>query len=109
MASGWKFQLPMRLPTSNKKTGRSLSLTRLTKKINDGEGWAVAGHQQTGGRTAWFVLPSLLVDSDDAQIRVQLKYKSKFAKHQFRRVRLSLTDEAPSVPEEQKTHSRPAA
>jgi hypothetical protein len=74
----------------------------IDKKINDSEGWAVAGHEQTGGRTAWFVLPSLLTDADDAKIRVHLKYESKFAKHQFRRVRLSLTDAAPAVPEDQK-------
>ena len=43
-----------------------------------------------------------LTDSDDAKIRVQLKYQSKFANHQFRRVRLSLTDAAPTVPADQK-------
>ncbi len=48
------------------------------------------------------MLPSLLTDSDDAKLRVQLKYQSKFASHQFRRVRLSLTDAAPTVPTDQK-------
>lgn len=74
----------------------------IDRKVNDSEGWAAAGHEQTGGRNAWFVLPSLLVDSEDARIRVRLKYQSKFAKHQFRQIRLSLSDAAPTVPDEQK-------
>lgn len=67
-------------------------------KESDSEGWAIHGHGKTGGRTAWFVVPGLSVDGEDAKIRVQLKYKSKFSAHQFRRVRLSVGDAAPSVP-----------
>ena len=37
------------------------------------------------------------IDNQDAKIRVQLQYESKFAQHQFRRVRLSLSDAPPSV------------
>lgn len=70
--------------------------------INDSEGWAVAGHQQTGGRTAWFVLAPLLADGENAKVRVTLHYQSKHARHQFRRVRLSLGDSMPEVPEDQK-------
>ncbi|MGI9473788.1 MAG: DUF1553 domain-containing protein [Rubripirellula sp.] len=74
----------------------------IDSKVNDSEGWAAAGHTKTGGRTAWFVVPGLLADGDDAKIRVRLKYQSKFPKHQFRRVRLSVSDTAPSVPPEQR-------
>ncbi|NND96934.1 MAG: DUF1553 domain-containing protein [Pirellulaceae bacterium] len=75
----------------------------IDEKINDGEGWAVGGHQQTGPRTAWFVVPALMSEAQDpqTQIRIQLKYQSKFAAHQFKRIRLSLSDAAPSVPESQ--------
>ncbi len=74
----------------------------IDSKVNASEGWAVGGHQQTGGRAAWFVVPALVADTDDAKIRVQLKYQSQHAKHQFRRVRLSLSDAAPAVPADQK-------
>jgi hypothetical protein len=74
----------------------------IDSKANDSEGWAVAGHQQPGGRTAWFVVPSLIADGKDAEIRVHLEYQSKHAQHQFRRVRLSLSDAAPAVPSAQK-------
>jgi Protein of unknown function (DUF1553)/Protein of unknown function (DUF1549)/Planctomycete cytochrome C len=73
----------------------------IDSKETDGEGWAIAGHDQPGGRTAWFVIPSLAAEGDDAKIRVQLKYKSRFAAHQFRRVRLSVSDTTPTVPANQ--------
>lgn len=65
-------------------------------KVNDSEGWAVAGHQQLGPRTASFATPSLIAEGGDPQIRIKLKYRSKFAKHQFRRVRFSVTDAPPT-------------
>lgn len=71
-------------------------------KIDEGEGWAVAGHQQPGGRNAWFVLSSLLADGRDAKLRIKLDYQSKYARHQFRRVRFSLSDTIVQVPDEQK-------
>ncbi|WP_218933606.1 PSD1 and planctomycete cytochrome C domain-containing protein [Rubripirellula lacrimiformis] len=71
-------------------------------KLDAGKGWAVAGHQQVGGRSAWFVIPSLVVEGDDAKIRIQLKYQSQFANHQFKKVRLSLSDSIASVPAEQR-------
>ena len=74
----------------------------IDSKVNDSEGWAAAGHQKPGGRSAWFVASGLLSDGEDAKIRVQLKYQSKFAKHQFRKVRLSVSDAAPSVPSDQR-------
>lgn len=65
--------------------------------VKPDEGWAVGGHQQTGGRTAWFVVPTL--SSDEAtKLRVTLKYESQFGKHQFRRVRLAVSDSVPAVP-----------
>ncbi|MFK8114737.1 MAG: PSD1 and planctomycete cytochrome C domain-containing protein [Rubripirellula sp.] len=74
----------------------------IDSKEKPNEGWAAGGHQKTGGRTAWFVVPSLAAEGDDAKIRVQLKYKSQFAAHQFRRVRLSVSDAAPMVPADQR-------
>ncbi len=64
-------------------------------KVNDSEGWAVAGYEQTGPRTAWFDLGTLFSETNDAKLRVQLKYKSKYAEHQFRLVRLGLSTALP--------------
>lgn len=72
------------------------------KATKNNEGWAAGGHQEAGGRTAWFVIPSLLSDGEDSKIRVQLQFQSVFAKHQFRRVRLSLSSSTPKVPESKK-------
>lgn len=71
-------------------------------KVNDSEGWAVGGQQKTGGRSAWFVIPGLLAEGDNGKIRVRLQYQSKFASHQFRRVRLSVSDTPPQVPADQR-------
>ena len=75
----------------------------IDSKVDAREGWAVAAHQQPGPRTAWFVVPSLMADAkaSGSRIRVQLKYQSVYAAHQFRRVRLSLSDAKPSVPKDQ--------
>ncbi|TWU60327.1 Planctomycete cytochrome C [Rubripirellula tenax] len=70
-------------------------------KLDADKGWAIAGHEKTGGRSAWLSAPSLIADGADAKIRVTLKYQSKFAGHQFRKVRLSLSDAAASVPPSQ--------
>ncbi len=104
MTLGIRFRFAMRLPTSSKPTAHLRSLTQSTKKSNDREGWAVGGHQQTGPRNAWFVLPALVAESKKSgmRIRVRLKYESIFKAHQFRRIRLSLSDTRPIVPEEQK-------
>ncbi len=74
----------------------------IDSKINDSEGWAAAGHQQPGGRTAWFVLSPLIGDGDVVQLRIKLHYQSKYARHMFRRVRLSLSDSIPQAPADQK-------
>ncbi len=74
----------------------------IDRQENDSEGWAVAGHLSPGGRTAWLVTPSLIAEGQNPLIRVRLKYLSKFSGHQFRRVRLTLSDAPPSVPENQK-------
>ncbi|TWT79984.1 Planctomycete cytochrome C [Planctomycetes bacterium CA13] len=62
------------------------------------KGWAVDGHNAVGPRNAWLVLTSLATESEEALIRVRLKYKSRYAKHQFRQVRLSLSTAMPDVP-----------
>ena len=73
-------------------------------KENDSQGWGAAGHQQPGPRNAWLIVPALMSDAQisGAKIRVQLKYQSKFAAHQFKRVRLSLSDAGPMVPQDQR-------
>ncbi len=70
-------------------------------KVDDSSGWAVAGHEKLGGRSAWFSTPSLVAEGEDAKVRIQLKYQSKFAGHQFRKVRLSLSDSLTAVPIDQ--------
>ncbi len=77
-------------------------------KVNGKEGWAVDGHRKTGPRTAWFTLPSLSVSGINGSdmrpnvIRVQLKFQSIYAAHQFRRMRLTLSDSTPQVPQDQR-------
>ena len=39
-----------------------------------------------------------------SRLRLQLKYQSKFAKHQFRRVRFSLSESQPKLPADQMIH-----
>ncbi|TWT53552.1 Planctomycete cytochrome C [Rubripirellula amarantea] len=70
-------------------------------KVDESTGWAVKGHQQTGARNAWFAVPTLIAEGDDAKVRVRLKYQSQYAKHVFRRVRLILSDTTPTLPSEQ--------
>ncbi|QEG00970.1 Planctomycete cytochrome C [Stieleria maiorica] len=64
------------------------------------EGWAVAGHQQTGGRNAAFAVAGLdeRIDLGHDQIRVRLMYLSQFAKHQLYAVRLSLSESPAAAP-----------
>ena len=70
------------------------------KKVDADKGWAVAGHQDPGPRTAWLIVPDLMATQAGTQLRVRLKYQSRYAKHQFQRVRLSLSDAPPSLPNE---------
>lgn len=70
----------------------------IDSSMNDREGWAAAGHQQPGGRNAWFVFPPLETKSNEQKIRIQLHYQSIFAKHQFRHVKLAVSDSHPSIP-----------
>ena len=78
-------------------------------KVNDSTGWAVGGHQKTGGRSAWFVIPALMAEGRNAKIRVRLQYQSKFAAHHLRRVRLSVSDMSPKVPVEQRITLSPVS
>ena len=78
-------------------------------KVNDSTGWAVGGHQKTGGRSAWFVIPALLAEGNNAKIRVRLQYQSKFAAHHLRRVRLSVGDMSPKVPVDQRITLSPVS
>ena len=78
-------------------------------KVNDSTGWAVGGHQKTGGRSAWFVIPALLAEGNNAKIRVRLQYQSKFAAHHLRRVRLSVGDMSPKVPVAQRITLSPVS
>jgi len=78
-------------------------------KINDSTGWAVGGHQKTGGRSAWFIVPSLLAEGGNAKIRIRLHYQSKFAAHHLRRVRLSLSEASPRVPADQQITLSPVS
>ncbi len=68
-------------------------------ELDRNRGWAVAGHEQTGPRSAWFVLDQS-IKLPQSKIRVQLHFVSQYAKHQFRRVRLAVTDGLPRVSKE---------
>ncbi|TWU14987.1 Planctomycete cytochrome C [Novipirellula galeiformis] len=76
-------------------------------KLTPSEGWAIGGHQQTGSRTAWFDLGTLFSETAAAKLRVQLKYQSQFAQHQFRAVRFSLSTTMPSTPESHRVQRGP--
>jgi hypothetical protein len=69
----------------------------IDKKENDDEGWGAAGHTSPGGRTLRLATPSLIAEGPNPKIRVQLKYQSKFARHQFRRIRLAVSDAPPAI------------
>ncbi len=64
--------------------------------IDAATGWAVAGHQSEGPRTAWFELREPLVSpaSTPTKLRIQLHYQSQYAAHMFRDVKLTLYDNA---------------
>ena len=70
-------------------------------KVDADKGWGVKGHQQTGPRNAWFVVPSLVAAGPNPKIRVHLDYQSKYAKHQFQQIRLTLSDAALTLPPDQ--------
>ena len=55
---------------------------------DDGRGWAPAGHQQRGARTAWFLAGDDF-GGDGAALRVTLKYDSQYTQHVFGRVRFA--------------------
>ena len=69
-------------------------------KVHNTEGWAIAGHQQTGGRQAWFSIPDLAqrIERGDDQIRIRLEYLSGFSEHQFYGVRFALSESAAEIP-----------
>ncbi|MEO9934842.1 PSD1 and planctomycete cytochrome C domain-containing protein [Rhodopirellula bahusiensis] len=69
-------------------------------KIDTTTGWAVGGHEATGDRTAWFVVPA--IESDGGQIRVSLHYESVHVAHMLRHVALSLNSSASQLPEDQR-------
>ena len=78
-----------------------------SKNNKDAEGWAVAGHETPGERSAWFAVPSLVTEAAGTQIRVRLDYQSRFAAHQFKHVRLSVSDTVPMVPSDQQIELGP--
>ncbi len=62
-------------------------------------GWAIGGHEKKGDRSAWFQISPIESTGDrPTEIRVQLKFLSKFAAHQFGRVRLSVSSGVPEIP-----------
>ena len=66
-------------------------------KIDSNLGWAVAGFDKLGPRNAWLTIPPLETKSKQAMLRFQLAYKSGYAAHQFRRIRLSLSTGSPDA------------
>ena len=75
----------------------------IDEKLHDREGWAVGGHQQTGPRNAWFVVPALQTERDpktrdphSAEVPVSLQCSS------VRRIQLSLGSTGPVIPGDQR-------
>ncbi|MCC9643129.1 PSD1 and planctomycete cytochrome C domain-containing protein [Rhodopirellula sp. JC740] len=86
------------------QSGKEFAISNaIDGKIDATTGWAVAGHQQTGDRTAWFEIPDLKnhVESPDAQIRVSLHYESVHVAHMLRKVTLSLNSSMGQFPADQ--------
>ncbi|MCK5940821.1 MAG: DUF1553 domain-containing protein, partial [Planctomycetes bacterium] len=57
--------------------------------VDDGKGWAPAGHQQPGPRTAWFLADQPFGGDGGTELRVTLKYDSRYPRHVFGRVRFA--------------------
>jgi len=78
-------------------------------QVDDKTGWAVAGHEQPGSRTAWFEIPGLVerLREGAAELRITLNYQSVYAKHQFRRVRFTLSESPASVAPENRIEPGP--
>lgn len=72
----------------------------IDQKTHNTEGWAIAGHQQTGGRNAAFSVPDLAqrIKAGHNQIRLHLEYTSQFAKHLFHGVRFHVSEAAAQIP-----------
>lgn len=71
-------------------------------KLATDEGWAIGGHLHPGPRQAWFATSGLLGEGEDARLRVRLRFESQWSEHQFKRVRLSVSDQFPqAAPEKQ--------
>lgn len=68
-------------------------------QVKPAEGWAVEGFGKPGPRNAWFAVPSLVAEGKNARVRIELKYQSQYEKHQFRKIKLSLSDSEFDVPE----------
>ncbi|QDV41548.1 Planctomycete cytochrome C [Stieleria neptunia] len=98
---GWE-PLPIRAALANieQQDGNFAVGLAIDGKRHATEGWAIAGHQQTGGRHASFAIPDLTerIEQGHDQIRIRLEYLSQFAKHQFYAVRFQLSEAAISVP-----------
>jgi Protein of unknown function (DUF1553)/Protein of unknown function (DUF1549)/Planctomycete cytochrome C len=61
-------------------------------------GWAIAGHQDKGDRTAIFVADAPFGFECGTRLRVRLRHESVYGQHQFGRVRLSVTG-ADAIPQ----------
>ncbi len=66
----------------------------IDQKTDRAAGWAIAGHETTGGRRAWFSVPEIArrIAEGPQQLRVRLEYRSRYGKHQFYGVRFRLSD-----------------
>ncbi|MEM9415147.1 MAG: PSD1 and planctomycete cytochrome C domain-containing protein [Planctomycetota bacterium] len=57
---------------------------------NDGDGWAVGGHLDTGPRTALFIADETFGYAGGTEIKVTIHYRSRYGQHTLGRVRLAL-------------------
>ncbi|MFG0265607.1 MAG: PSD1 and planctomycete cytochrome C domain-containing protein [Rhodopirellula sp. JB055] len=104
--SDW-VKIPIRSATATRAQDSDIFTVdnAIDVKIDDTRGWAVGGHEATGDRTAWFVIPSTEVpasENESGQIRVSLHYESVHVAHMLRKVALSLHSSANQVPADQR-------
>jgi hypothetical protein len=70
---------------------------RVINALHDGDerGWAVDAHNQPGGRVALFLAERSFGYRGGTEVRVTLKYRSRYPRHTFGRVRLAFGAIAP--------------
>ncbi|MEZ6087734.1 MAG: PSD1 and planctomycete cytochrome C domain-containing protein [Pirellulaceae bacterium] len=70
-------------------------------KLDKDAGWGIGGQLKPGGRSAWFVASSFLSAGEGSRLRFKLQYQSQWSGHQFKHVRLLVSDAVPTPAKDQ--------